>query len=173
MSKIIFIKLKKIFITFLLTGVISAQETESIQTDRPDQNETPVLTPLKMIQVETGFSCEKSNKDETNVVIPSILWKYGISENFEVRLITEFVRNESFSNKTSGINPILIGFKVKLIKEDGIIPKTSFISHLAMSNVSSTSFKLDFAAPQFRFAMQHSLSKKMSLIILKTNFASC
>jgi hypothetical protein len=156
-------KSKFILFYFLICGMFYAQEANFIQTDRPDQTETPALTPLKMLQVETGFSYEKTAEVESNFVIPSVLWKYGISENFEVRMITEFSSLKTNSITESGINPVMIGFKTKLIEENGIIPQTSFIGHLALPNLSSTKFKLDYLAPQFRFAMQHTLSEKMSL----------
>ncbi|WP_339835149.1 transporter [uncultured Flavobacterium sp.] len=149
--------------TLFLTGILYAQENESIQTDRPDQTETPALTPLKMLQVETGFSAKKTNNDASSFVLPSVLWKYGISDNFELRLITEFANNKSYSTRTSGMNPVLIGFKAKIIEENGIIPQTSIIGHLALPNVSSTKFKLDYLAPQFRFAIQHTLTEKIAL----------
>ncbi len=156
-------KNKILLFLLLLTITINAQEVENIQTDRPDQTETPALTPLKMLQVETGFSYEKTNSNESSFIIPSVLWKYGVSENFELRLVTEFTYNKSYSNKNSGINPILVGFKARLIEENGIIPKTSFIGHIALPNISSTQYKLDYLAPQFRFAMQHTLSNKVSI----------
>ena len=154
----------KIYLFFLfLSGGLCAQENESIQTDRPDQTETPALTPLKMLQVETGFSYEKTTNDESNYISPTILWKYGITEHFEIRLITEFSTIKSNSTTASGINPVLIGFKSKLVEEKGIIPQTSIIGHLALPRVCSTKFKLDYLAPQFRFAMQHTLSQKTSI----------
>lgn len=156
-------KTKFTHITLFLTGILCAQENKSIQTDRPDQTETPALTPSKMLQVETGFSYEKTTKDESNYITPTILWKYGVSEHFEIRLITEFSSTKTNSDIESGINPVLIGFKSKLVEEKGIIPQTSIIGHLALPNVSSTKFKLDYLAPQFRFAMQHTLSQKTSI----------
>ena len=150
-------------ITLFITGILCAQENESIQTDRPDQTETPALTPLRMLQVETGISYEKTTNDESNFITPTILWKYGLLEHFEIRLITEFSTIKSNSTTQSGINPVLIGFKSKLVEEKGIIPQTSLIGHLALPNISSTKFNLDYLAPKFRFAMQNTLSQKTSI----------
>ena len=46
-----------------------SQENESIQTDRPDQTETPYLVPKKMFQVENGFSFQKNNALSLNKCI--------------------------------------------------------------------------------------------------------
>lgn len=57
---------------------------------------------------------------------------------------------------------MLIGCKIKIADEKGIVPKTSFIGHIALPNAASKEFKSEFFAPEFRFVMQHTLSKKIS-----------
>lgn len=61
MSKLKILKSKILFFALFLYSTIFAQEKEiePIQTDRPDQTETPSLTPKGMLQVETGFSFQK------------------------------------------------------------------------------------------------------------------
>lgn len=71
---------RKIFIT-TLSGLfaaitLSAQEIPPIQTDRPDQTETPNLVPAKHFQLESGFNYEKVDNAENNYLYPTILWKY-------------------------------------------------------------------------------------------------
>jgi hypothetical protein len=155
-------KPKLLIVLLLVTSTIFAQETEPIQTDRPDQTESPAIVPKGMLQVETGLSFQKNDEISKTNTQPSTLWKYGVSENFELRLITEFV-SEKFENETtSGLSPILIGCKIKIADEKGFWPKTSFIGHLSLPNAASTDFKTDFFAPEFRFTMQHTLSKRMT-----------
>ena len=156
-------KFKFILFYLFLNGIVSAQETDAIQTDRPDQTETPAVTPLKMLQIETGFNFEKTNNVTSSLLIPNILWKYGISRNLEIRLLTEFSLNKEYSEKSSGISPIVMGFKYKLLEENGIIPKTSFIGHLGLPNWNSSKFKLNNLAAQFRFTMQHNVTEKISI----------
>ncbi|MDI1317668.1 transporter [Flavobacterium sp.] len=156
--------MKKIILFLLLiSNLISySQETEPLQTDRPDQTETPALVPKGMFQVETGFSFQKNDATSYTNTLPSTLWKYGVNKNFELRLITEFVSEKTAGQSISGLNPILIGCKIKISDEKGFLPKTSFIGHVLLPNVASTNFKSDYFAPEFRFVMQHTLSKKMT-----------
>jgi hypothetical protein len=157
-----FMKVKILFVAFISTYSFS-QEIEDIQTDRPDQTETPSIVPKGMFQVETGFTFQRNDAFSITNMLPSTLWKYGVNENFELRLITEFI-SERINNETnSGFNPILLGCKIKIAEEKGFFPKTSFIAHIGLPNVASKEFKSDFFAPEFRFVMQHSLSKKISL----------
>ena len=51
-----------LFSLFFLSLFCYSQETEPIQTDRPDQTETPAIVPKEMFQVETGFSFQKNNQ---------------------------------------------------------------------------------------------------------------
>ena len=156
----------KIYSTLLflfLVLLVSAQSSEPIQADRPDQTETPAIVPKGMFQVETGFTFQKNDANSKAFSLPSTLWKYGVNENFELRLITEFLTEEIGDSKSSGFTPVYIGFKVKLAEEKGIVPKTSFIAHISLPNAASTIYKTDFNAPEFRFVMQHTLSKKASL----------
>jgi hypothetical protein len=155
-------KTKIIFIWLLFTTCFYAQNSEPIQTDRPDQTETPSLVPKGMFQVETGFSLQKNDAQSKTLTLPSTLWKYGVNENFELRLITEFGVEKYNELESSGLNPILIGCKIKITEEKGFIPKTSFIGHMSLPNTASTNNKTDFFAPEFRFVMQHTLSEKMS-----------
>lgn len=152
-----------LILVFLFTQMVIAQKAEPIQADRPDQTETPSLVPKGMFQLEAGFSYQRNKANSTSLALPSALWKYGVNENFEIRLITEFVVDKEFETKTSGINPILIGCKIKIAEEKGIFPKTSFIGHMSIPNAASTPYKTDFYAPEFRFVMQHTLSERFSL----------
>jgi hypothetical protein len=150
------------FIAFLLIlKEVSAQTT--IQTDRPDQTECPFVTPKGFIQAENGFVYENINKNNKSLILPSILWKYGINKNLEFRLITEVNTVKTFDKKVSGLVPIIIGFKVSVSEEKGIIPATGFIGHLSIPNAASEKFKASYYAPSFRFNMQHTLSNKCTL----------
>ena len=140
-----------------------AQNIEPIQADRPDQTETPSLVPTGMFQLEAGFSYQRNSAHSTSLALPSALWKYGVNENFELRLITELAVDKNFDHQTSGINPILIGCKIKIAEEKGIFPKTSFIGHVSIPNAASTPYKTEFYTPEFRFVMQHTLSERFSL----------
>ena len=154
-----------LFILLLAANTTSclAQDLPSIQTDRPDQTECPFIVPKNYLQFENGFSYEKTNDDANEYVVPSTLTKFGINDHFELRLITECVIQNNNSDQTSGIVPILVGFKTRLLEEKGIIPLTSFIGHLSLPKLASKSFQTMYYAPEFRFTMQHTLSEKQTL----------
>lgn len=152
-------------LTFFLgtTNNVFGQILMSIQTDRPDQTECPFIVPKNHFQIESGINFEKVNHTENNIFYPTVLWKYGVNENFELRLISELTKNKNIGNITTGINPVKVGFKAKLIEEKGLMPKTSFIGHFAIPFLSSPKLRTNYFAPSFRFTMQHTLTDKISL----------
>ena len=147
----------------LLPSFIFGQNLPSIQLDRPDQTECPFITPNKYIQIENGLTIENFENNQKAFNYPSTLWKYGVNEKFELRLITELVSMKSMSSTISGLLPITLGFKTSLFEEKGLIPKTSFIGHITTSRIGSKELQTTLIAPAFRFTMQHTLSDKIML----------
>jgi hypothetical protein len=157
------------FVAGLLYVHAVTAQAEKIDTDRPDQTESAVLVPAKWMQFEIGFNKEASiSRSVKTYLLPTLLSKYGINKNFELRLITtiESVQYNapyrSFGH-SNGLLPVEIGAKIRLAEEHGIFPKTSLIFHLALPGVASPEKEADKVAPNFRFTMQHSLGKNAAL----------
>jgi Putative MetA-pathway of phenol degradation len=152
-----------LILTFALEqGFIKAQEIPSIATDRPDQTECPFIVPVGYFQAENGFFYEKTSPKSQSIAYPSVLWKYGCSNRLELRLITEWVSEQAFSQTKIGLAPVTIGFKVSIAEEKGVLPKTAFIGHLTVPTLGSNPFKLPYYATAFRFTMQHTLSDRFT-----------
>jgi hypothetical protein len=155
-----------ILILFLINNSLSAQSIDdgAIILDRPDLTESPFVVPKGYLQFENGFMYE-SNENERTLTSPTSLIKYGVNSNFELRLIATYETSLTNSNikLKSGIIPIWVGLKSCLFEEKGIIPKTSIIAHLQISKWASKEMQLEYIHPQFRFAMQNTLSKNISL----------
>lgn len=164
------LKLTTIFFCSLLlkTQSLTAQE-EKIETDRPDQTESPFIVPTKYFQFEWGvnYQTDKSNGIKTREFVhPTGLYKYGLNKKVELRLIVEPYTQTVYNiTKTRGtaIEPVLIGFKTALAEEKGLLPTTSFLAHISVPPLASKAFKNSQPAPIFRFTMQHSLPANLSL----------
>lgn len=155
------------FFLLLLTG-IQAQETGRMETDRPDQTESPIITRKGFIQGELGVNYEKSIGLAT-YVLPTALWKYGLSKKFEFRMITEFISIENpmvipaGKSFTAGVLPLQFGGKLALTDEKKWLPTTSLIFHVAPAKFGSRKFHTIKWAPNFRFTMQHTFSEIVGL----------
>lgn len=123
----LFKKISAVLFLFSI-GTISAQQ---IVTDRPDQTEASSIVPLKSLQIEAGTLFLRSGGVQANTY-PSILWRYGISETFELRILTEYETNKIMNSsiKSSGISDIQIGTKIQLFRKEGVNTEIAFLSHL-------------------------------------------
>lgn len=158
----------KIYTTFLfclLLTTVTAQE--KIETDRPDQTESPYLTPKNWIQLEAGFNRQQNEKHNFEYFSPTLLSKWGINKIVELRLITTIVTNQTtISNNKfteTGLAPLEIGGKIFICEEKKGFPKTSLIFHFAIPKLASKNFKVNKIAPNFRFVMQSTLTNKIGL----------
>jgi len=155
---------------FSATAAFAQNTKPEIVTDRPDQTEAPSLVPKGSLQVELGTSMENDkieNLKVTNYTYTTALIKYGINENFELRLINEFLGertrfNESNVERVNGISPLALGVKIKLAEEKGFWPETAFIGHINL-RTGSSAFAPHYTAADFRFTFAHTLSEKFAL----------
>jgi hypothetical protein len=151
---------------FCLAGTaLTAQER--IETDRPDQTETPFLVPRGWFQAEVGFNKENHDNNDYILVLPTALLKYGVSKKFEARLevneLSEHAQLIPNPKTTTGLSPVEIGAKIFLAEERGLRPKTSFIAHVGMPFLGSRPFRTPHLSPSFRFTMQNSLTNAIAL----------
>jgi hypothetical protein len=146
----------------LSLGDAEGQEPERMETDRPDQTECPFIVPTGWIQYEMGFNFEKNAPGSHTLVYPALLSKYGISKRFELRVITNLLSNREYTGThyetITGVEPVQLGFKVALLEEKGLFPKTSLIAHVALPHFASSKLHAEKPAPNFVFTMQHTVN---------------
>ena len=152
---------------FLWMNMAAAQQTGRMETDRPDQTESPYLTKKNYLQAEFGFNHERVD-GVTQWIHPTALWKFGLHERFELRLITEvqtvFLQSgTTLARRRTGVQPLQLGGKIELTEEKGWIPKTSLIAHTTLPRWGATFFQTPNWAPNFRFVMQNTLSEQAAV----------
>jgi hypothetical protein len=147
----------------LLSQADTLKRVDPIEVDRPDQTETASLVPKGYFQMETGFSIEDTEPGFL-YTYPSILWKIGVNENFELRIITEYINIQRMPNPDiGGVLPIEVGFKSKILDQHGLVPKTAFLGHLSLPGVASEHFATTYFATNMKFAFQHTISDRFSV----------
>ena len=136
----------------------SMKTMDPIRADRPDQSESSYLVPKGYAQMELGFSITDTDPGFI-YAYPSALWKYGLTDNFELRLITQYITIQKSPNADqNGFLPLAVGFKSKLSNQKGILPKVSFLGHLRLPGVVSDEFEITYLAPELRLAFDHQVS---------------
>ncbi|SFI52907.1 transporter [Halpernia frigidisoli] len=154
--------MKNIFLlTFLCSNFIFFKAQEKIELDRPDQTETSATVPLHYFQMENGYVYEQINKVENSQQFPGILFKYGIGESTELRLITQFNFDKIDDLKKNKFQPITLGFKTNLIKGKNKIPNISFLGHLSFFAKDDNG--RNRIIPEFKFLFDYNLFETVSL----------
>lgn len=161
-----------LFPLLFLSVFASAQTTPELSTDRPDQTESSAVVPHKFLQIETGFLLEnKSNNllKHKSYAFNSTLLRYGLLQNFELRLGMEFLgdrfemKNQDSLPKVSGLAPLYTGFKVNIADEDGWKPEIAFLGGLSLPFTAKKDYKPSHVSGDMRFAFTHTLSERFSL----------
>jgi len=157
------------FFVFIFADYSLAQEN-TIEADRPDQAESPNVIPVKSFQLEAGIVYERSkeNGDVVNSLsYPSLLLRYGLLNNLELRMEIENVKVTTESNgiKTSinGISPVTFGFKTNIMKEKGIYPSLGLIVNFSLPNLASKNLKNNFVGSSINLAFENHFTDDITM----------
>ena len=166
-------KVTIISLLLLITIVGKAQnDTPNLITDRPDQTESSSTVPHKSLQIETGFVIENIKTEsisQKSFAYNTTLLRYGLLENFELRLGLEYlgdkteIINTDAKNTISGLSPLYAGFKTKIANEDGWKPEIAFLGGLILPFTAHENYKTSYSAADIRFSFAHTLSDRFSL----------
>ncbi len=161
----IYLRLAFTFMLFVMFFQSKAQD--KIESDRPDQTETAETVPLHYFQGEFGFRYENEEGKNYTINHPVALLKYGLFDKFELRLEglykTEYQHLIPKPQTSTGFDPFAFGFKLALLDEKGLVPKTSLITQVSIPTFASSEFKAQHAAPSFVLAMKNTISKTADL----------
>lgn len=169
-------RIKHTLITVILTITFSAIAQEdtfdTIVTDRPDATEASSTVGKGVLQFETGGlyeSFEENNVKSENYTYNTMLMRYGILDNVELRLGWNFIEGitsingNKLDNVMSGLSPLLLGLKLDIAKENGIMPEIALIGHIFPVFSASADYRPEFTGMDFRLSLSHTLSEKSSL----------
>lgn len=133
--------------------------SQIIITDRPDQTESSSTIPIKSLQFETGILIE-SIKSEKQFLTPTILTRYGLVKNIELRLLTQYERLKNKINHETieGISDLEIGTKIQLYKKESSPTEIAFITHLVLPTASKK-LSNDKIGTINKLSISHSISE--------------
>ena len=157
-------KLKNLFIILLLS-IFNSVFSQNIITDRPDQTESPNTLNKGNLQIESGYLSLKdreTNSKMTQNLIPTNLFRYGLTNNIELRLLAQFENQKSNKSKISGISDIELGVKLRLLNKENINNEISFLSTLIIPSASNDLSINSFGISN-RMIFSHTLSEKTGL----------
>ena len=156
-------KQKYLFILILLfAGELAAQ---SIITDRPDQTESSSTVGLGNLQIESGFLIGFEGDEGHSVrqiLAPTTLFRYGITDGIELRLVNQF-ESLKFQDETfRGISDLEIGTKFEIFKTKESGTEVAFLSHLIVPTGAKELTSDEFGTVN-KLSISHELSDNIGL----------
>ncbi|MFC2151649.1 transporter [Bacteroidota bacterium] len=145
---------------------ISAQENGNPELigDRPDQTESAFIIPKGYFQFEDGFLFENETSETQNLSYSSMLLRYGLFENFELRFATEYNKIQSTGlSDITGFSPISLGTKIHVNQEKGLIPQIAFLAHIDIAKTGSMDFMQNYHSAQMVIIFSHTINKSWSI----------
>jgi len=128
---------KPTIILLVLFSTALELSAQKINTDRPDQTEAPVVIPLKSFQIEGGMLTGwtyNSSTTENQLLIPTLLFRYGLGRIIELRLVeqVERLKGESPSYDNFGLSDLEFGVKIQILRKENVNTQIAFLSHLVL-----------------------------------------
>ncbi|KFF02958.1 transporter [Flavobacterium reichenbachii] len=156
-----FIQKITISVFFLLTfHCVSGQQ---IQTDRPNETESPSAVKSKHFQIESGISYEKDNT-EKKIQVPEMVLRFGIVKNLEVRAENALKITNEDQNTLTGIQPVVLGLKYHFLDHKGlIVPDLAILGRISIPWMADPVYKEQKYSPEIRMLAQNELSSKTHL----------
>lgn len=146
--------------------------SEPLVTDRPDATEASSTVGKGVLQFETGGLYESFEDNDTkfeNYTYNTMLIRYGILDNLELRLGWDFVEGVTTVNGNklddvmSGLSPLLLGLKIDIAEENGLMPEVALIGHVFPIFSASDDYRQETTGVDFRLSLAHTLSENSSL----------
>lgn len=170
-------KLLPVFFTFIVASSstsLIAQQEEYIITDRPDITESALVIPLNSFQLETGFvfQKEKYKEGETsiqsdNIIFFSSLFRYGFSENIELRFGGEYLSRKTTTSaenesEIQGMNGLFIGSKFQLFKNRDAINDLALLFEIQLP-FGNAKLKPDKFEPALILSADKNIARNLEL----------
>lgn len=134
-----------------------------IHADHPMQSQSAYLTPRGFFQMEHSFSIEDTDPGFV-YSYPNSLWKFGVNDNFELRLSTHYITIQHEPNPDlNGFLPVAFGFKSRLAEQKGILLKIAFIGQLTFPGIVSEELETTYFGPSLRLVFNNAVSKAFTV----------
>ena len=149
-----------LFAILMMMGICQAQEEDfSFPTDRPGNVWGTEVLPFHTVSWENGFSYERSQGDRT-IALPSTIVRYGIFENVELRVGTDFQLFEEppYETKLFGLTPLTIGTKIHCYDGNEILPSIGVLAQLQSPHVGSADLLPDHLAPAMYLIFENDIN---------------
>lgn len=155
-----------LFALMILVSFCNAQEKlPDFPPDRPGNTWFAEVLPHHKVSWENGFRFESSPDGSRTITLTSMIFRYGIFRNVELRVGTDFLLyNDGPGSKFNfGIAPLTIGTKIRLYESRNWLPSVGFLAEVQLPHVGSKDLVPPHLAPSMYLIFDHSITDWFSL----------
>ena len=159
---------KTIIFTFTILMACFCYAQEELPTvvpDRPGNTYGVDVTPLHTLIWDNGIGFESSPDGAQTITLNTTILRYGIFENMELRVGTDFVmhKNDAAMKRTFGINPLYFGTKLKVYEGTRILPSIGLLAELKSPHVGSKELLPTHLAPSMYVLFEHNITNWLGI----------
>ena len=150
----------------MLTGVSRAQEElPTLSADRPGYTWGADVLAYHKLSWEHGFNYESSYDGSMTMTLNSMIVRYGIFENMELRVGTDFLMwNDGMAPEPSfGVAPLTLGTKIKVYESSTWMPSIAVLAQVQSARLGSSDLLSSHLAPSMYACFEHSIADRFSL----------
>lgn len=143
---------------------LAQDELPTVVPDRPGNTYGADVTQHHKITWDNGFAFE-SNEGSPFWTLNSTIVRYGLFENVELRVGTDFVwpHDETSEKPTIGISPLTVGTKIKLYESSSWLPSVGLLAQLKSPHVGTKVLLPSYLAPSMYAIFEHSIGERFSI----------
>lgn len=155
---------KSLFLTLLcLIGFV--ETNAQITTDRPDQTESSATVERGDLQIESGiligFEGDAFNSTR-QLLAPTNLFRYGVTDLFEIRIVSQYETLKLQEFKTQGISDLQVGTKIQLFQDENANTEVAFLSHIVLPS-GARELTVDRFGTINKLSVSHGLGENLGL----------
>ena len=154
--------MKNIHILILSLFLCTNSIAQTIITDRPDQTESSSVIQLGSLQIESGILIvENHNHREKQLYLPTTLFRLGLTNTIELRVLNQFEYKLYEDMSINGFNNLECGLKIQLLRKENTQTELAFLSHIIFPTASELFNENEFSIIN-KLCVSHAFSENMS-----------
>ena len=151
---------KLLFISLVFVyGLCHAQtEQPTISADRPGALTGTDVMPLHKLQWETGVGFESTADGPRVFTLNTSLLRFGLFENAEIRVGTDFLMFDEGQKPTFGVAPLSVGMKARFYEGTGLLPSVALLAEVKSPHVGTKELLPAHLAPTLHLLFEHTVT---------------
>ena len=152
---------KRFLLSILLIAAVCgiAQEELVVLPDRPGNSWGAYVMYHQKCGWDNGFALERLDDNGRSYTLSSV-FRYGLFENIELRIGTDFLLNETMQpmNRQMGVAPVTIGTKIKCYEGEGWLPSIGLLAQIQSARAGSSEFLPSQPAPSLYLIFENAVN---------------